>query len=120
LLFVPQFRRQIFGDAKQATGSSRTAVHTGIVFVANKACAGLATLLITYATFLGPLSFVQALSGMQYVFLLLLALPLSLRFPRIFGERLSFWDWFQKICAIALIGLGLWLSATGGVKLLFM
>jgi uncharacterized membrane protein len=120
LLIVPKFRQQIFGDAKKTTASRKTAAHTGVVFVINKACAGLASFLIVYATFLGPVSFIQALSGMQYVFLLALALPLSFRFPKVFGEKLSFWDWFQKICAIILIGLGLWLSATSGVKLLFL
>lgn len=118
LLLVPVWRREILGGSEQTTSSSRVAFHTGAIFVTNKVCAGVATFLIIYATKLGPVSFVQALSGMQYVFLLMLAFPLSFRFPQIFGEKLYFWDWFQKICAIVLIGLGLWLSATSGVRLL--
>jgi hypothetical protein len=120
LLFIPVFRKQILAGSSRFSSPSRDAVHTGAVFIINKACGGIATFLIAYAAFLGPISFVQALSGMQYVFLLALALPLSLRYPRIFGERLFFWDWFQKACAIILIGLGLWLAATGGVKLLIL
>lgn len=120
LLLVPVFRTQILSGSSRFAAPSRAALHTGAVFVINKACGGVATFLIAYAAFLGPISFVQALSGMQYVFLLALALPLTFRYPRIFGERLFFWDWFQKACAIVLIGLGLWLAATGGIKLLLI
>lgn len=118
LLLIPVFRKQILAGSSRFSSPSRDAVHTGSVFIVNKLCGGIATFLIAYAAFLGPVSFVQALSGMQYVFLLVLALPLSVRYPKIFGERLFFWDWFQKACAIILIGLGLWLAATGGIKLL--
>lgn len=120
LLLFPVWRHQILGGSKDHATSPRKSLHTGFVFILNKICAGSATFLITYATFLGPVSFVQALSGMQYVFLLILALPLSFYFPRVFGEKLFFWDWFQKICAIVLIGLGLWLFATSGIKLMIL
>lgn len=117
LFAVPPFREQIFASFSQFSISSKSLRHTGSVFVINKICGGIAGLLITYATFLGSVSFVQAISGMQYVFLLALVFPLSLRYPQVFGERLFFWDWFQKVCAIALIGLGLWIFATSGIKL---
>lgn len=117
LLLVPVYRGQILGEMGKFSGVSRGAVHTGSVFVLNKVCAGGASFLILYAVKLGPVSFVQALSGMQYVFLLMLALPLSLRYPRVFGEKMYFWDWFQKAVAILIIGLGLWLFAMSGVKL---
>lgn len=117
LLLIPLYRKQILGDSRKFSKVSRGAVHTGSVFVLNKVCAGGASFLILYAIKLGPVSFVQALSGMQYVFLLMLALPLSLYYPKVFGEKLLFWDWFQKACAIIIIGLGLWLAATGGIKL---
>lgn len=118
LLLVPLYRGQILGEMEKFSTTSRTALHTGALFVLNKVCAGAASFLIIYAAYLGPVSFVQAFSGMQNVFLLFLALPLSLRYPRVFGERMYFWDWFQKACAIIIIGLGLWLAATSGVKLL--
>ncbi|MDP3956998.1 MAG: hypothetical protein Q8Q10_00655 [bacterium] len=120
LFLTPLFRGQILGEIGAFSGVSRSAVHTGAVFVLNKICAGSASFLLVYAISIGPVSFVQALSGMQNVFLLLLALPLSLHYPKIFGERMYFWDWFQKACAIILIGLGLWLAATGGIKLLIL
>lgn len=117
LFVVTPFRKQILASFSQFSISSKSLRHTGSVFVINKICGGIAGLLITYATFLGSVSFVQAISGMQYVFLLVLVFPLSLRYPQVFGERLFFWDWFQKVCAIALIAFGLWLFATSGIKL---
>lgn len=75
-------------------------------------------MLLAYATFLGSVSFVQALSGMQYVFILIMMIPLSFRYSHIFGERLLFWDWAQKVAAVVIIGLGLWLAAVSGIPLL--
>lgn len=119
LLFSP-FRRQILSQFHGFRHRSKRAAGTGALFLINKTTAGIATFLISYATFLGSVSFVQALSGMQYVFLLLMTLPLSLRFPHIFGERLLFWDWFQKVAAVAIIGLGLWLATLSGVPLILI
>lgn len=118
LFLVPLYRKQILGEIGAFSTVSRRAVHTGAVFVLNKVCAGAASFLIVYAISIGSVSFVQALSGMQNVFLLLLALPLSLYYPKIFDERMYFWDWFQKVVAIIIIGLGLWLAAFSGIRLL--
>jgi hypothetical protein len=118
LLAPPVFRRQILEASGHFSTTPSASLSTGSIFVVNKVCAGAASFLIAYAIKLGPVAFVQALSGMQYVFLLMLALPLSLRYPRVFDEKLLFWDWFQKACAILCIGLGLWLAASSGVKLL--
>lgn len=115
LLVIPRFRSQIL--VRSHARKRRFLWSTAFIFLANKSCAGISAFLISYATFLGPVSFVQALSGTQYVFLFLLAVPLTLRFPEIFGEKLFFWDWFQKIMAILLIALGLWLAASGGTSL---
>lgn len=118
LLIVPTYRKHILSDCCHFSRPTRFAIGTGAIFIFNKTCAGVASFLIAYATFLGPVAFVQALSGMQYAFLLALALPLSIRYPRVFDERLLFWDWFQKVLAILLIAFGIWLAAVHGVKLL--
>ena len=54
---------------------------------------------------------ISALSGTQYVFLLLLSLILSLKFPKAFKEKLSKKVIRQKVFAIALIVVGLALLA---------
>lgn len=119
LLLIPQFRKQIFAQFGGFSHRSSRATSTGFLFIVNKVTAGVAALLIAYATFLGSVSFVQALSGMQYVFILAMMIPLSFHYPGIFGEKLYFWDWFQKAVAIMIIGLGLWLATVSGVPLLF-
>lgn len=118
LLLIPAFRRQIFSSMWGGSAPDAHNVSTGVVFVVNKTLAGIGSFLIAYATFLGPVSFVQALSGMQYLFLLLMTLPLCHFLPLVYCERLLFWDWAQRIGAIFLIGLGLWLAAMSGVTLL--
>ncbi len=118
LLLVPLFRGQIFAQLRGFSHRSTRATSTGALFVLNKVTAGIATFLIAYAISRGSVSFIQALSGMQYVFLLLMMMPLSLRYPALFGERLLFWDWVQKGVAVGIIALGLWLATQSGVTLL--
>lgn len=120
LLIVPRFREQIFTQFRGFKHRSDRATTTGGLFVLNKTTAGVATLLLSYATYLGSVSFVQALSGMQYVFILMMMIPLSLRYPAIFGEKLYFWDWFQKAVAVIIIGTGLWLATQSGIALLLV
>ncbi len=117
LLLIPHFREEIFAQFRGFSHRSSRAATTGALFVLNKVLAGVATFLIFYATYLGSVSFVQALSGMQYVFLLVLTFLLSFRYSRIFGEQLLFWDWVQKAVAIVIIGIGLWLATVSGVPL---
>lgn len=117
-LLVPVYRKQIFVHHEPAKMKSQQHIKTLFLFVINKTCAGIATFLILYATNLGSVSFVQALNGLQYVFLLLLAIPLSVRFPYIFGEHLGFWDWAQKLVALVLIGAGFWFMGLGGVSII--
>lgn len=120
LLLVPRFREQIVAQFRGFSHRSSRATSTGALFLLNKVTAGVASFLIAYAVSFGAVSFVQALSGMQYVFILALMLPLSLRYPGIFGERLFFWDWFQKAVAVVIIGAGLWLATMSGVPLLLV
>jgi len=117
LLFSPILRRQIFDHSRETKSQPGKVQKTSILFLLSKTSAGLGSFCIVYAVSLGSVSFVQALSGMQYVFLLCLAIPLSLRFPKVFDEKLSFSDWVQKIGAIVLIGIGLWLATQSGVTL---
>ena len=79
---------------------------------------GTAAFLMNYATFLGPVTFIQALSGIQFVFLLLLAWVTSTQYPHIFEERFGVVQWVQKGVAISLIFLGMWLSVMSGARLL--
>ena len=67
-------------------------------------------LALIWAIFLAPLAYisiVNALQGIQHVFLLIMTVFLSLKFPQILKEEISRKVVFQKIIAILLIGGGL-------------
>lgn len=117
LLLVPVYRKQIFVHHEPKNIKSTKNVKTLLLFVINKSCAGVASFLIIYATAQGSVSFVQALNGIQYVFLLFLVIPMSVRYPHIFDEHLSFWDWAQKGLALVLITLGFWFAGFSGLTL---
>lgn len=84
------------------------------ILIPNQAVAASAFLLQNWAVALVPLSslaFINALEGTRYVFLLIFAILLSLRFPRFLKEEISQRIIFQKIIAILLISGGLALLA---------
>ena len=87
---------------------------TATIFISNQAMGAGAAILQFWAIALAPLAylaFVNALQGTQYVFLLGLAVLLSVKFPQILKEEISREVIFQKITAILLIGAGLVLLA---------
>lgn len=83
---------------------------TAGIFFLNQAMGAGANVLQNFALFLAPLTYVaiiNALQGIQYVFLLILTIILSLKLPQILKEEISKKIIFQKIIAILLIGGGL-------------
>ena len=106
LLFLlnPSFRRGIF---KEKIALQKK---TALIFLSNQAAGGGGNILQNWAVALAPLSyvaFINALQGIQYLFLLIFAVFLSLRFPKILKEEISKEILFQKVIAILLIGGGL-------------
>ena len=83
---------------------------TGIFFLSNQVLGAISSILQNWAIALVPLgllAFINALEGTKFVFLLIFASILSLKFPRFLSEQISKKIIFQKIFAILLIGLGL-------------
>ena len=76
-------------------------------FLGSKILGATAVILQNYAIFLGSVVVVNSLQATQYLFLLVLAIFLSWRFPRLFHETLGRAAIAQKILAIAVIGVGL-------------
>lgn len=120
LFLIPEYRSAILESTHAMTKTNKENFITGSLFILNKVFGAVATFLLTYAAYLGPITFIQALNGVQYAFVLLLALPLSFYFPHIFEEKLLFWDWMQKVVAVLLIALGMWLAVRSGVNFLFL
>lgn len=77
------------------------------LFLLNKSLAGVFFLLQNYAVFLGSVVLVQALSGIQYVFLIFLAAFLSFKYPAILVEKFTKKSILVKAVSITLISFGL-------------
>jgi drug/metabolite transporter (DMT)-like permease len=103
-LFSRKARKEIF------TKKGMMSKKTGIIFVCSQASGGLANFLQSFAIFLAPVAFlpiVNSLRGVQYVFLFLMTLFLSVLFPKILKEDISKRVLIQKIISIILIAVGL-------------
>jgi len=107
-LFNRRLKRELF---KRKKGLQKK---TAAIFLSSQAAGAGAGILQNWAIALAPLAyiaFVNALQGVQYVFLLILAVLLSLKFPQLLKEQISKEVILQKIVAILLIGAGLALLA---------
>lgn len=83
---------------------------TWAIFFPNEAASSGAFILQNWAVALAPLAYlgiINALEGTKYVFVLIFATFLSLKFPKILKEEISKKILLQKIVAILLIGIGL-------------
>ncbi|MDP3093151.1 MAG: EamA family transporter [bacterium] len=83
---------------------------SGIIFFATQGIGTLASLLQNWAILLAPLgflAFVNALEGTRYVFLLVLSVLVSAKFPKILKEEISPKSMFQKSLAVLIIIIGL-------------
>ena len=89
-----------------------------LLIVLSQIIGGGAIILQNFAISLVPfglLAFVNALAGVQYLFLFFFALFLSMKFPQFLKEKISGGVILQKIISILLIGGGLALIAFGAV-----
>lgn len=104
-LLTERNRKLIFGESEALKPK------TGILVVGNKTLSGIAFALLNYAIALGSVTLVNAMQGLQYVFLLILVAILSYKYPRILAEAINKKALVQKIIAVVLIGLGLAIMA---------
>lgn len=85
---------------------------TGALFVGNQAIGAGGFLLQNYAISLGTVALVNALQGVQYIFVIALAILASIFFPKLAGkEDVDPWTIIEKIFAVIVIGGGLWVLA---------
>ncbi|MCK4454200.1 hypothetical protein KAU51_02540 [Candidatus Parcubacteria bacterium] len=85
-------------------------IRTTGIFLFNKGIGAMANILQNWAIALAPLGYlaiINALQGTQYVFLLILAVLICFKYPKILKEEISKEIIFQKTIAILSIGAGL-------------
>ncbi len=100
LLFIPSTWQAIKDNGGQNT-------KTKLVFFIGQISSALSALLVNYAISLGSVTLINAMQGLQYVFLLGLVAALSFSRPELLKEELSGHVLVRKIVAIVLIAGGL-------------
>jgi drug/metabolite transporter (DMT)-like permease len=78
-----------------------------VLFVVGQILGALSFLLVSYAIFLGPVTVINALQGVQYALLFIIILVLARKYPRLLDEPLTRPVIIQKIIAILIIISGL-------------
>lgn len=103
MLFSPRLRQEL------ADGFSNLRGKAGGAFLANQGLAAIGFSLQNYAIFLGSVAIVNAMQGVQYAFLLIFGALLSIFKPKLIKEKITTAILVQKILAIALISISLYL-----------
>jgi len=106
-LFVSSWRKQIKEHQKGQKGPKSMSFFIGV-----RLLAALAFIMLNWAISLGDVAVINALQGVQFLFLILLVLLLSKRFPNILEEEMGRGVMFQKIMGVVLVGLGLYVLVT--------
>jgi drug/metabolite transporter (DMT)-like permease len=107
-LLIPTWRKDILKSFHTGKKAPKKQYKTGGLFIFNKILGGTSSILLNKAISMGSVTAVNAMVSMQYVFVIVIAFFISKKQQKIFGEKLGFWDWAQKISAILIIGLGMY------------
>jgi len=109
LLLVPAWRRIIFQSVFHFKKEKKKHLRTANLFFFNKILNGASSALTNYAIALGGAAAVNALVSVEYVFVFLLALGFHGMFPQVFSEKNRLSDILQKVMAVLVIGVGIFL-----------
>ena len=104
ILFVPDWRRLIIKHQKGAKTPRNLSFFIGV-----RLLAAVAFIMLNWAISLGNVALINSLQGTQYVFLMLLVIFLSTRFPNILKEEMGGGVMLQKIIGVVLISTGLYM-----------
>lgn len=107
LLFFPWWRKVIWKSFHSFNHPQKENRRTGFIFVANKILGGVGSALTHLAVSLGSVVVVNALVAVEYVFVFILGLALSLKFPVIFQEKTTRRNILQKTLGICIIISGI-------------
>lgn len=106
-LLIPTFRTQLLPSPY----SQATLTKVGGWLVLGQGMGALSSLLLFYGTYLAHPALVNALFGVQYVVILVVALLLVQKHPLLLGEQLGIKIVVQKIIGATVLSLGLYLLA---------
>ncbi len=111
ILLVPAWRAKISKRTKTKKKIKKTAWNV-FFFLFIRLMAAIAFILLNRAISLGNVALVNSLQGVQYVFLFLIVLFLSSKYPKTIKEEWGSSVILQKTLGALLIGVGLYMLAT--------
>lgn len=103
LLLFADFRKEIFSRPAKVPGSKK------LIFIFNQGVGGTASVFQNLAVALGSVTLVNGLQGMENFFLLVIAFVLAIKFPKVLKEEFHGFVVWQKLGAVVLIGIGLYI-----------
>jgi len=105
LLLIPLSNRAVILEKKKR----RSAIKSWPLFLSIRFLAVVAFILLNYAISLGNVALINALQGVQYVFLIFIFLVLSEAYPKILKEEMGKAVLIQKFMGVMLVGVGMYL-----------
>lgn len=107
LLFLFDKKTRIEIKKNFTTKPKKVKKTKGGFVIINQVFGAVASLMQNYAVYLGPVAIINALQGIQYAFLLVIGIILTIFFPKILKEDISKKILIKKIIAIILVAIGL-------------
>ena len=108
-LFYPSVRQSLSGSSseeEQKTKQDLSKKYAVPIIISNKVMAIVAVVLIQYATSLGKVSLVRALSGLQFVIMFFLVYLLTKLKPSFFKEYFTKREILVQVFALVLVAVG--------------
>lgn len=107
LIIIPAVnRRDVMAELRNSKKKGKR--QTGALFLIGQACGAVGFILINYAIAISTsVALVNALQGLQYVFLLVIVAVLAFRFPKVLKEKFTPGILVQKVVSVVLIVIGL-------------
>lgn len=107
ILLIPDWRKKIVRYQKgQKTPKNLS------FFLSVRLLAALAFIMLNWAISMGNVALINSVQGVQYVFLILIVLFLSTKYPKILNEELGGGVMIQKALGATLVCTGLYMLAT--------
>jgi len=104
IILIPANRKIIFSKEKR-----KSAINNLPLFLSIRLIAVIAFILLNYAISLGNVALINAMQGVQYIFLIIIIMILSEAYPKIIKEEMSKIVLVQKLIGVIMVGVGLYL-----------
>lgn len=107
ILLVPDWRKGIIKHQKGQKSPKNMSF-----FLAVRIIAAIAFIMLNWSISLGNVALINSIQGIQYVFLMLLVIFISAKYPKIIEEELGRGIMLQKMMGVLMVSIGLYMLIT--------